>query len=238
MNKKTHYGKFIVFEGLDGSGKSTQCKLLIERLKKQGRKIETIDFPRHGEKPAWLVDEYLRGRYGTAKEVGPFRASIFYACDRYDAGFKIKKWLKKGKIVIADRYLASNIGHQGGKIKNKKEREKYFDWLYDLEYKILKIPKPDYNFILKTAPAFSLKLAHKITDQEKKERRKAYLGRSEKKDIHEKDRKHLEDTLKSYLHAAKVFPKEFKIIECLKKGKLLPPEDIHQKVWQIIKKII
>ena len=238
MIKNNYPGKFIVLEGLDGSGKSTQVKLLVKRLRCEGYKVETIDFPRHGEKPAWLVDEYLRGRYGTAKEVGPYCASIFYACDRYDAGFEIRKWLKEGKIVIADRYLASNIGHQGGKIKNKKERKKFFNWLYNLEYGILKIPKPDYNFILKTSAAFSLKLANKITDKEKKARRKAYLGKSEKKDIHEKDKKHLENTLKSYLHAAEAFPKEFKVIECLEKGKLLSPEIIHQKIWKIIKNIL
>jgi dTMP kinase len=238
MIKNFYSGKFIVFEGLDGSGKSTQSKLLVKHLKQEGYKVEIIDFPRHGEKPAWLVDEYLRGKYGTAKEIGPYCASIFYACDRYDAGFQIRKWLKEGKIVIADRYLASNIGHQGGKIENKEERRKYFDWLYNLEYKILRIPRPDYNFILKTSPEFSLKLAHKITDEEKKARRKAYLGKSEKQDIHEKDKKHLRDTLKSYLHAAEIFPKEFKIVECLEKEKLLSPKIIHEKIWKLMKEIL
>lgn len=237
-NSYSGEGKFIVLEGLDGSGKSTQSKLLVKHLKQDGYRVETIDFPRHGEKPAWLVDEYLRGKYGAAKEIGPFRASIFYACDRYDAGFQIRKWLKEGKIVIADRYLASNIGHQGGKIRNRKERKKYFNWLYDLEYKILGIPKPNCNLILKTSFRFSLKLANRITDKEKKARRKAYLGRSEKKDIHEKDKKHLEDTLKSYLHAAEEFPKDFKIIECLENGNLLPPEQIHQKIWKVVEKIL
>lgn len=238
MLKNQYPGKFIVIEGLDGSGKSTQSKLLIKSLRRKRYKVAIIDFPRHGEKPAWLVDEYLRGEYGSAEEVGPYRASIFYACDRYDAGFKIRKWLKQGKIVIADRYLASNIGHQGGKIKNKKERKKYFDWLYHLEYKILEIPRPDFTFILKTSPKFSFKLAHRITDKEKKARRKAYLGRSEKRDIHEKDKKHLENALKSYLHAAKEFPKEFKVIECIKNRELLSPKVIHEKIWKLMEEIL
>lgn len=237
MGKNNYSGKFIVIEGLDGAGKATQTNLLIKRLKKERYKVAKIDFPRHGEGPAWFVDEYLRGRYGSAKEVGPYCASIFYACDRYDAGFKIREWLKEKKIIIADRYLVSNIGHQGGKIKNKKERKKYFDWLYHFEYKILKIPKPDYTFILKTSPAFSLKLAHKITDKEKKARRKSYLG-NRKRDIHEKDKQHLADALKSYLHAATEFPKEFKVIECIKNKKLLFPEIIHQEIWKITKKIL
>ncbi|MCG2690438.1 thymidylate kinase, partial [Candidatus Parcubacteria bacterium] len=121
---------FIVFEGIDGSGKATQTNLLFDYFKKQGKEVVKIDFPQHGEKSSGLVDEYLTGKYGKANEVGPYIASIFYACDRYDASFKIRKWLEEGKVVIADRYLASNIGHQGGKIKDEKQREAYLDWLY------------------------------------------------------------------------------------------------------------
>ena len=141
-------GKFIVFEGIDGSGKATQVKLLKEHLEREGFKVEKIDFPRHGENPAFFVDKYLTGKYGTAEEVGPYRGSIFYALDRYDASFKINDWLKEGKIVLIDRYVASNIGHQGGKITDKEERKKFFRWLYDLEYNIFKIPRPDFTFIL------------------------------------------------------------------------------------------
>ncbi len=140
MSKK---GKFFVFEGIDGCGKSTQTKLLAEFFSKNGYKVKKIDFPQHGEKSSGLVDEYLTGKYGESKDVGPYIASIFYACDRYDASFKIKKWLEEGKVVISDRYLVSNIGHQGGKLmKDKKEWKKYVNWLYNLEYGLFKIPKP------------------------------------------------------------------------------------------------
>lgn len=234
MLKKLHKGKFIVIEGIDGSGKATQTKLLIHRLKKEGFKTKTIDFPQYGTKSAGPVEEYLNGKYGTPEKIGPYRASIFYACDRYDASFKIKKWLSEKKIVVSDRYIASNIGHQGGKIKDKKERKKYLKWLYNLEYDIFKIPKPDITFILKTSPESSRKLSPKITDKEKKKKRKAYLG-NKKRDIHEKDLNHLQNALSSYLEAAKEFPKDFKVIECFKNKKLLPPETIHQKVWEEIK---
>jgi len=237
MKKSSYPGKFIVFEGIDGSGKSTQAKLLAKSLKKEGYKISFIDFPQHGQKSAGLVDEYLTGKYGSANEVSPYQASIFYACDRYDASFKIRDWLKKGRIVIADRYIGSNIGHQGGKIKNKKERKKYFKWLYDLEYKIFKIPKPDINFILKIPPKIAQYFSGKITDKEKQNKKRIYLGRK-KRDIHERNLNHLKNTAKAYLDAAKEFPKEFKVIDCFKNGKLLSPEIIHREILKIVKKTL
>ena len=229
MIKDIYSGKFIVFEGLDGSGKSTQTKLLIEYLEKEGYKTAKIDFPQYGTKSAGLIEEYLNGKYGTSEEVGPYRASIFYACDRYDGSFRIKKWLKEGRIVVCDRYFASNVGHQGGKIEDKQKRKKFIKWIYELEYNIFGIPKPDITFILKTSPELARKLAPKITDKEKKEKRKAYLG-NKKRDIHEKDISHLKNALNSYLEIAREFPKQFCVIECIENNKLLPPEIIHQKI--------
>jgi len=238
MIKNTYPGKFVVIEGLDGSGKSTQNNLLAKHLAKEGYGVERIDFPQYGTKSAGLVEEYLNGKYGSSEEVGPYRASVFYACDRYDASFKIRKWLEEGRMVVSDRYVASNVGHQGGKIKNKKKWKKFVKWLYDLEYNTFKIPKPNFTFILKTSPEFSLKLANKITDKEKIAKRKAYLGDSRIRDIHEKDRKHLSGALWSYLEASKNFPEEFKVIECIKNKKLLNPEVIHEEIWKIIKRIL
>jgi dTMP kinase len=232
--KNNYKGTFIAIEGLDGSGKATQSNLLVERLKEEGYKVEKTDFPQYGQKSAGLVEEYLTGRYGTPEEVGPYRASIFYACDRYDASPKIKQWLKEGKVVISDRYLASNIGHQGGKIKNKKERKKYLNWLYNLEYNIFGIPKPDLNFILKTSP----EIARKYAMTKKSKDKKSIYIKSNKKDIHEGSKQHFLDSLSSYLHAAKEFPKEFKIIECVLKDKLLPPGVIHEKIWKQLKNIL
>lgn len=237
LNKKKLCAGFIAFEGLDGSGKSTQSKLLMSWLKKQGYKTAKIDFPQYGKKSAGLIEEYLNGKYGTSKEVGPYRASIFYACDRYDASFKIRKWLREGRIVVADRYVASNMGHQGGKLKNKKARKAFIKWLYNLEYEILKIPKPNFSFILKTSPAFARKLAPKITAQEKKQKRKVYLG-SKLRDIHEKDLSHLADALASYLEAAREFPRDFKVIECMRGGTLLSSGIVHQKVVKIMQNLV
>ncbi|MCL5011063.1 MAG: thymidylate kinase [Patescibacteria group bacterium] len=230
-------GRLIVFEGIDGSGKSTQTNLLIEYLKKGGWQTEKLDFPRHGETAGIFVDNYLLGKYGTAEEVGPYRASIFYACDRYDASFKIKEWLGGNKIVVLDRYVTSNIGHQGGKISSKKERSKFFKWIFNLEFKLFAIPVPDITVLLKTGAEISLKLSGTTADKEKQTRLKSYLGK-EKKDIHEKDRGHLKNALDSYLQAAKEFPDYFKVIDCVQNNKLLAPEIIHQKVVKAIRKIL
>ena len=106
-------GKLIVLCGTDGSGKATQAELLAERLKKEGHDVEVVDFPNYGEKSAALVEMYLNGDFGTAEEVGPYRASVFYAVDRYASSKKMKKWLDEGKIIVSNRYVSANIGHQG-----------------------------------------------------------------------------------------------------------------------------
>jgi len=228
-------GKFFVLEGMDGSGKATQTKLLTEALKSKGYDVVKIDFPQYGKGSAALLEAYLRGDYGPSEEVGPYRASIFYACDRYDLSFQIKEWLKEGKIVIADRYIASNIGHQGGKlIENKKEWEKYIDWLHDLEYNIFEIPKPDYTVILKISPELSMEHSNKISDVDKKQKRLIYLGDDKKQDIHEADKNHLANTLKSYIAISEKYPEEYKIIECQEDDKFLPVEIINQKIIKII----
>ena len=133
-------GKLIVMEGTDGTGKATQSKLLYERLLHAGYSAALIDFPQYNSKSAGLVEEYLEGKYGEANEVDPYIASMFYAIDRYDAAKKMKTWVDNGKIVIANRYLTSSMAHQGSKLRTKLDRRTFYDWLYNLEYRLFKIP--------------------------------------------------------------------------------------------------
>lgn len=222
-------GKFIVIDGTDGSGKGTQTDLLIKRLKKEGYDVKMADFPQYGKKSAGMVEEYLNGKFGTADEVGPYRASIFYACDRYDASFKIKKWLDDGKIVISNRYVTANMGHQGGKIKDKNKRRDYFKWLYDIEFRIFNIPKPDLNIILHVDAA----IAQKLVDQKEK---RAYIEKGER-DIHEKDLKHLRNAERVYLEITKIF-KDFYLIECVENGLIMTRGKIADLLWKKVKKVI
>ena len=222
-------GKFIVIAGTDGSGKATQMKLLIERLKNKGYDVETTDFPQYGHKSAALVEEYLNGKFGPAEEVGPYRASIFYACDRYAASFKIKEWLDEGKIVVSNRYVSANVGHQGGKIKNIQERNKYLDWLFDLEFNIFKIPKPDKNILLYMPP----EIGQQLVDQ--KDLRE-YIENGKMKDIHEADLKHLRDAADAYLYAAEKY--DWDKIDCAPSRKLRTREDISDEIWKKVIKLI
>ena len=222
MNSELRTGLFIMLEGTDGSGKSTQTNLLVERLKQEGHEVEQISFPQYGKPSAALVEDYLNGKFGSAEQVGPYRASILYAVDRFAASEQIRTWLSEDKIVIANRYVASNMGHQGGKIKNPVERQKYFDWNYDLEYTILGIPKPDVNIILHVTPEISQQLVDKKGDRE-------YL-KGKKRDIHEDDLNHLADAEKAYLDIAKRYP-EFTLIECIENSTMLSAEIIHEKIW-------
>lgn len=222
-------GLFILIEGTDGSGKTLQTKILIKHLKKLGHKVQEVSFPRYGNKSSALVEDYLNGKFGNAQEVGPYRASVFYAIDRYAASFDIKKWLTQGKIVVCNRYVGSNLAHQGGKIKDKTKRKKYIAWNYNLEYNIFGLPKPDISLILHVTPKISQELVDKKGERE-------YLH-GKRRDIHEDDLNHLKDAEQAYLQIAKTF-KEYKLVECVEKNKILPPQVIHQKIWQIVKSSI
>lgn len=221
-------GFFIVLEGTDGSGKTVQFKLLLGKLKKDGYKYQTVDFPQYGQPSAYFVEQYLTGKYGGWHEVGPYRASLFYALDRYEVSTKIKKALNKGKIVLANRYFGSNLGHQGAKINNRQERKRFFKWIYNLEYNILGIPKPDINLFLHVPANISYRLVAKKGKRE-------YL-KGKKRDIHEKDIQHLKQAERSYLQAIKLFPKDFVVIECAPERKLISIDAIAKKVWEVVKK--
>jgi len=223
--KKT--GKFIVIDGTDGSGKTTQFKLLADILRKEGYDLALADFPQYGKKSAGLVEEYLAGNYG---QVNAYVGSIFYAVDRFDASFQIRKWLDEGKIVLSNRYVTANAGHQGGKIADKAERIKYFKWLDNLEYTIFNIPKPDLNIILHVPAA----IAQKLVDKKPAEMR-AYV-KGKKRDIHEADLNHLKNAEQVFLQISELFPNT-KLVECVEKGILLRPEEIHNKVWNVVRRL-
>lgn len=222
-------GLFLVIEGTDGSGKGTQFNLLAERLKKSGYDVATFDFPQYDSPSSYFVKEYLNGQYGSAEQVGPYTGSLFYALDRYAAAPHIRKAIAEGKIVLANRYTGSNMAHQGTKFDNDEERRGYFIWLDNLEFMMLKIPRPDKSFVLRV-PA--------ETTQQLVDKKDARSYTDKKRDIHEADLVHLQKSVEVYDDLCRIFPKDFQRIDCVRSGSLLQINTIHDLLWETIKPML
>lgn len=225
-------GKLIVIDGTDGSGKATQTKLLVERLKKDGLKVATIDFPQYennffGD----FIGHCLTEQYYNFISVHPKIASVLYAADRFESSKKIQDWISKGYVVILDRYVSANQIHQGGKIKNTKKREEFLRWLDKMEYGVFKISRPTITLFLSIPFSVSERL---IKERDQKAVRN-YLGN--KKDVHEADVDFKKNSYKSALWLSNNI-KNFVKIDCTKNSEILSREEIHEMVYNNIKKFI
>ncbi len=225
-------GKLIVIDGTDGSGKTTQAELLIKHLKANKQKAKFIHFPRYEDNFfGKFIAHCLSEQYYNWVNIHPKIASIAYAADRWESSEKIKNWIKKGYTVVMDRYVSSNQIHQGGKIANVKKREAFIKWLAELEYKVFKIPEPDMTVYLSLPIEIVLKL---IKSRDYKGAR-VYLN--SKKDVHEKDKNFLKNSINSAFWLSKT-QKNWIKIDCSKNGEILPREEIHEMIYEKVKKII
>lgn len=215
-------GKLIVIEGLDGSGKATQAKLLAQTLAENGERVKKITFPDYESDSSALVRMYLHGEFGSKPgDVNAYAASAFYAVDRY-ASFK-KDWgevYQSGGLIIADRYATSNGIHQCSKL-DESEWDEYLKWLDDFEYKKLGIPAPDTVIYLKADTDISQKLMNG-----------RYGGDESKKDIHEGDIEYLRRSQKAAAYCAQKLG--WKTVECVKDGQMRSIEDIHNEIMTLI----
>ncbi|PKM87489.1 hypothetical protein CVU83_02960 [Candidatus Falkowbacteria bacterium HGW-Falkowbacteria-2] len=223
-----YLGKFIVIDGTDGSGKTTQLQLLVGKLQAEGYDVQIADFPQYNTKSAGMVEEYLSGKYGGADDVNPYAASLLYATDRFDASFQIREWLKQGKVVVCNRYVSASFAHQGGKIPNALERKLFFNWLSEIEYKIFNIPKPDLYLILHVEAEVAQQMA-------KDRGREDWKGKT--KDIHEDNIDHLKKAEQVYLEIAQTMP-DFRLIKCTRNNEVMSREDIHYLVWLYANRIL
>ena len=222
-------GKLFVIDGTDGSGKQTQLSKLEERLKKENIDYKKVSFPNYESRSSSLVKMYLSGEFGeNAKDISPYIASTFYAADRYATYKKdLEEFYNNGGIILADRYTTANMVHKSGKIKDKDEREKFLDWLWDFEFNLYKLPIPTKAFFLNMPPEYSIKLM---------ENRKNKFTNEEKKDIHEKDKNHIVD---SYNAACELVEKyNWYEVKCVKDDVLRTIDDIHEEIFTEIKKYI
>lgn len=216
-------GKLIVIEGVDGSGKETQSERLYQRFLEEGKMIKKISYPRYEKESAGMVKLYLKGAFGKDPEkISPYIASTFFTADRY-ASYKedYEDFLRKGGMVLADRYTTSNMVHQAGKIRDPEERQKFLDWLWDYEFNLFGLPIPDKVFFLNIPPEINAKL---IENRDNK-----ITGESEK-DIHENSAKHLKDAYESALSLVKAYG--WTEIKCIENHKLRSIESIHQEIWE------
>lgn len=221
-------GKFIVFDGNDGSGKATQTKLLTEYLTGSGIKNTTFTFPSYkGNFFGSLIGECLAGRLGNFVEMDPKVVSPLYALDRLETAPHIRKALEQGEIVLADRYASSNQIHQGGKVENKHEREMFLLWLDKMEHDIIGNPRPDAIIYLDVPVEVSLELLTK-----KRAVKNNSLSQGQQ-DTVEEDRQYLEQSHATARWLAGREP-NWHIVACMDGERLRTPEEIHVDVRQIV----
>ena len=224
MNK----GKLIVIEGTDCSGKGTQSNLLYERLIKEGYNVYKTSFPMYDTPTGKIVGGPYLGKehicLGWFKEgannVPAKVASLYYAADRLYNIDNINENLEQGNIVILDRYVTSNMGHQAGKIKNKEERLEMFKWLEKLEYDLLELPRPDIKIFLHMPYIYS----------------KDLQKNREELDEHEKSYENIVNAENAYLELSDIY--NFTKIECINNNELRTIDEIHEEVYNIVKNAI
>lgn len=229
-------GKLIVIDGTDGSGKATQTNLLIKHLKKDSHKVKVVDFPEYYSNFfGKFIGHCLSEQYYNFVKVHPKIASVLYAADRFESKDKIKKWLQDGYMIVANRYASANQIHQGGKIISTKKRESFLKWLAEMEYEVFKIPKPDAVVYLDVPIPIVMKLIKGRNKNGNKDGKRNYLGN--KKDVAEKDKNYMKNSHKAALWLAHT-QKNWIKIECAKDGEIKAREQIHQEIYEKVKKII
>ena len=220
-------GKLIVFEGTDGSGKSTQFRLVCEALRARGQEFRTMVFPRYQEESSALVRLYLGGKFGShPSDVNAYAASTFYAVDRY-AGYR-QDWggyYENGGLMVADRYTTSNAVHQASKLPPE-EREEFFRWLADFEYDRLGLPRPDAVLWM------DMPVERSVENLRARE-----AATHTTADIHEVDTEYLRTCCGAAAQAAEFYG--WRRVRCVDgAGQLRTMEDIHREVMEIVDSII
>ena len=218
-------GKLIIIEGTDCSGKGTQSDILYNRLVDENFKVFKTSFPMYETPTGKIVGGPYLGKESICKgwfseganNVNAKVASLYYAADRLYNIDIINKHLEEGYIVILDRYVTSNMGHQAGKIKDKNERLEMFKWLEKLEFDLLELPKPDIKLFLHMPFEYSKKLQNNRTEL----------------DEHEKSNENIINAENAYLELSELY--NFKKIECIKDNNIRTIEDISNEIYDIVK---
>jgi len=217
-------GNLIVFEGIDGSGKSTQFRLMCERLESENIDFRRVVFPRYDEPSSALIKMYLSGEFGkNPDDINAYASSSFYAVDRF-ASFVTdwQSYYQSGGLILTDRYTTSNALHQGSKMSGV-DRKLFFEWLYEYEFDRIGLPRPDMVLFMKidTSLAVSrLRLRESATGTNA--------------DIHESDLRYLTACAESGNEAAAQYG--WSVIECVQGGVSRSEEEIHKQAYEMLRK--
>ncbi len=213
-------GKLIVIEGTDGSGKSTQFRLLTQRAAAEGHAFQKLVFPQYQEESSALIRMYLGGQFGASPgDVNAYAASAFYAVDRYASYKKVwGPWYEQGGLVLSDRYTTSNAVHQASKEPVEKQGA-FLQWLYEFEYDKLGLPRPDLVIYLDVPTDFTEKLMRTRESQT-----------NTSADIHEQDLEYLATCRRTGKAAAAFYG--WTVIDCVRDGKMRSIEDIHEEIYR------
>ena len=219
-------GKLIVIEGTDGSGKSTQFRLLTERLEKEGRTFKQLEFPQYSEPSSALIKMYLGGEFGSnPSDVNGYAASVFFSVDRYASYKKFwGQWYEDGGLVLSARYTTSNAVHQASKEPEDKQQE-FLGWLYDFEYGKMGLPKPDLVIYLDVPTDFTEKM---LRGREQATNTTA--------DIHEQDTAYLATCRLTGRAAAKYYG--WTVVNCVQDGNMRSIEDIHEEIYRYVRQCL
>ncbi len=221
--------KLIVIEGVDSSGKATQTEMLHNRLSAEFGNVRKVSFPNYDSPSSAIVKMYLNGDFGTdANSVNAYTASSFFALDRYaSVNGEWKDIFYGDGIVIADRYVTSNMVHQASKIGNKADKDAFLDWLYDFEYNKLSLPEPDLIIFLDMPVKYAVELM---------KNRKNKIDQSDVKDIHESDTEYLNNSYNNAVGVAEKYG--WHSISCVAEGKVRSIEDIADEIYDKVKSIL
>ena len=213
-------GKLIVIEGTDGSGKSTQFRLLTQRLEKEGHAFRQLEFPQYAEPSSALIKMYLSGEFGSnPSDVNAYAASAFYAVDRYASYKKVwGDWYENGGLVLSARYTTSNAVHQASKEPVEKQGV-FLKWLYEFEYGKLGLPAPDLVVYLDVPIDFTEKMM-----------RSREAATHTTADIHEQDLDYLSTCRRAGKAAAEFYG--WTVIDCVRNGAMASIEDIHEEIYR------
>jgi dTMP kinase len=211
---------FVVIDGADNSGKATQTAILVERLRKEDKKVGTLDFPQYGVNTfGKLIKECLEGQRGDFLSLDPRIASTLYAADRYEAKGVLMELLSQNDVVILDRYVSANMLHQGGKIDNLEERREFLKWLNHVEYGIFCMPQPDLTISLDVSPHDSDEILARMVEEGKKT-----------PDMAERDREH-QKRVSDCLQWLSTMKEHWYTIHCSGVSGLRSREDIHEEIY-------